>query len=317
MTMRAERSGGPAAATRIGWAALLWLASPAAGQQPDTLLVGVLRADGIAVPYAAYAEGRWTWLPWDSIPTAVQRRSGEPWYLIRPDQPPLAIRGGSVVRFTGGDTMYEEWGVVTDHAPRKPADGLYPIARLGAVLSRPGPAVAFLPVEPGSPEAERHLELLRARFDGAEAQALTSEAPEAGADRGRLGHPGSLEIRRRATLRLTTLYRSADPVGEGYLTYAVLRRVYPVPAGGEVSCEAISELGAWVHEREGELSLIEDALTLDNCTEMQLSAAHPHAAVLLDGRTFLLIEHSAYEGSEHAVLLLDGGVLSEALPPRW
>lgn len=297
--------------------ALLLLSTPAVAQDTDTLFAGVLRADGIAVPYAAYAQGEWSWLPWDSVPSAFHRRSDEQWYLIRPDQPPLTIRGGSVVRFTGGDAMYEEWGMVTDYGSREVDDEAFPVDRVGAILSRPDSAVGFAPVDLESSLAERHLSLLRLRFDDAEARALQADSADDEAERGRLGHPRTRAERGGATLRLVQLQRSAGPVGEGHLTYAVLRRVYPVPTEGGVTCEAISELGAWVIERDNGLSLIKDALTLDNCTEMQLSVATPYAAIFPEGRTFVLAENSAYEGSSHAVLALEEGRLIDALPPRW
>lgn len=301
----------------IRWLALLCLAAPASAQGTDSLFVGVLRADGIAVPYAAYSAGQWSWLPWDSIPLAIQRRSGEPWYLVRPDQPPLTIRGGSIIRFTGGDAMYEEWGLVTDYSPREIADGSFPINRVGAILSRPHPAVAFARVDLDTPTAERHLAFLRTHFEEAETRALRADAAGEEDGRGRLGHPLSAEARGRATLSLSQLHRSAGAVGEGHLSFVVLRRVYSVPAEGGVTCEAISELGAWVRERNGDLFLIHEALTLDNCTEMQLSIATPYAAIAIGERIFVLAELSAYEGSSHAVLTLEEGQLIDVLPARW
>lgn len=301
----------------IRWLALMCLASPAAAQGTDSLFVGVLRADGIAVPYAMYSAGEWTWLPWDSVPAAIHRRSGEPWHLVRPDQPQLAIRGGSVIRFTGGDAMYEEWGLVTDFGPREVADGSFPIDRVGAILSRTESAVAFARVDLDSAVAERHLSFLRPHFENAETRALRADAADDEAGRGRLGHPRAPDARGRARLSLVQLHRSAGPVGDGHLSYAVLRRVYPVPSDGGVACDAITELGAWVSERDGELSLIEDALTLDSCTEMQLSIATPYVALVLGERTFVLAEYSAYEGSSHAVLALEEGQLIDTLPARW
>ena len=79
----------------LGPLALLQLASPAAAQSADSVLVGVLRTDGIVVPYTVYAEGRWAWLPWDSIPLTIRRRDDEPWYLVRAERPPLRLGGGS------------------------------------------------------------------------------------------------------------------------------------------------------------------------------------------------------------------------------
>lgn len=301
----------------LGRLALVLVASPAAAQNADTVYVGVLRADGIAVPYAAYADGRWSWLPRGEIPLAIDRRSGEPWFLVRPHRPPTRVRGGSIVRFTGGDTMYEEWGVVTDYVPRELGDGMFPAGRVGVILSQPLAAVAFAPVERSSSLAERHLAFLRPHFDRAEAGALAREELEDRDRRIRLGHPTSADARRGETLRLLELRRSTDTVGKGYLSYAVIRRVYPAAPAANAACEAISEYGAWVDERNGDLSVVDDALTLERCTEMQLSVAQPHAALVLGERTFVLAEYSEYEGTRHAILEFDQGQLVAALPGRW
>ncbi len=294
-------------------AALLALAgAPAGAQTRDTLVAGILRADGIALPFAAYARGRWSRIPFSAVPLSIERYRGA-WYHPRPGAPPLRLATGSVVRFISGDDFYEEWGVVTDYAPRRAARPGFPVERAGVVLSQPHPAVLFHALPAGSREARRMVAALRASFDALEAREMDTAAGQG--DRTRTGHPLARSRRTAFPLRARTVYRSAAPRAGARLYHVALRRAYPAPRGAAVPCEALSDLEAWVAERQGRLEVLEAELRLGSCTEMHLRALEPFAAVTLGTRTFILAETFGYESSERTVLELGGGRITPALPP--
>lgn len=296
----------------------LLAAAPLGSQAAGPLLVGVLRADGVAVPYAAYERGRWSRLPWDSVPDAVALHDG-PWYQVRAHAPDRRLRGGSVVRFTGpGDLNYEAWGVITDFAPRRlPDPQRFPVARAGAVLSRPHPAVAFEPLPPGAPEGRRLFGLLAPEFERREAQQLAGGDPGVAPDRARLGHPRARSARAGAPLRLVRAYRTEAPVNGRGLFYAVLRRTYPPFVRGNTYYGPRTVLGAWVGEERGRLRLFGAALQLDTESEMQVSVAEPFVALAFGGRAYVLAEFSGYESTERTVLEVGPAGAARVLPPTF
>lgn len=72
-------------------------AQPSA-QASEGLVVGLLRADGIALPFARYSDGTWPRLPYHSIPAAFDAGS---WLLL-----PSRAAGGRVQRLVSGSLVY-------------------------------------------------------------------------------------------------------------------------------------------------------------------------------------------------------------------
>lgn len=303
---------------RLNWLAVLALlaSSEAVAQRPDPLMVGVLRADGIAVPFATYAGGQWTRMPWDSVPDDVRRHEG-PWYLVRARGPHRVLRRGSVVRFVGSDDWYEPWGVVTDFAPRRVSANSFPADRVGVVLSRPHEAVAFGEVGVDAPEARRLLALLRPEFARREAGQLARET-RAGPtpDRSPTGHPRAAATRSRSPVRVAGVERTEARVNGRRLFLAVLHREYPAFQKENTVYRPSSVLSAWVAEDAGgRLRLLGATLQLDGGSGMQVSVPQPFAALRLGGRLYVLAEFGGYEMTERAVLQVGEADISSVLPP--
>jgi hypothetical protein len=71
-----------------------------------SLIVGLLRSDGIVLPFAAYGDGNWTRLDRDSIPRSIIQYDNN-WYHAVSEDSFQPLTAGSIVRFVLGDEMYE------------------------------------------------------------------------------------------------------------------------------------------------------------------------------------------------------------------
>lgn len=211
------------------------------------LLVGLLRADCVAVLFASYSSGKWERLSFSAPTTSVEDFEG-PWYFTSSSGQRSTLSGGPIVRFTGGDTFYEEWGVQTDHQPCH--SGMhYPAERIGAVLNdallvRPFQQSLGDPVTPESVAST-----LRADFERLEREALLKKKDEAGAGGWIPDHPRDPAIRRQSVLQVTSLHKSTD--GDTPFIYFVIRRAY-APARADPPFHPVSVLHGWGLHNNGE-----------------------------------------------------------------
>lgn len=259
---------------------------------PESLFVGVLRADGAIVPYASYAGGEWKRLPGDAAPDGIALAHRR-WYYVRSDG--LApLQAGSIVRFTGSHTWYEGWGVLTDFPARLVDQSSFPIPRLGAVVSQPISAVAFQATTDDGPEI---LTVLRSEFERQEEEQLRSTPS--------FGHPQTPAARRLRPIRREAIYRTVAELGGGQVYYVILRREYsPVTKGGGTLYRPMSVLSAWLFKDAGRFNVASASLQLDSGSEMQISTAQPFAALRLDNHEYVLAEFGQYEASDRTVLEL-------------
>lgn len=157
-------------------------------QETESLRVGLLRSDGIAVPFARYSASGWTRLPFDSIPSELRDSLG-PWHLVTAEGEMQVLSAGSLLYFdpSSSETWYEAWGQVTEFAPRSFSDG-FPMRRVGALLSRRVPATPLRLLDSVSVEWAQTRTLVRSRFDALEEEEI-ARARLADDQRFPSGHP--------------------------------------------------------------------------------------------------------------------------------
>ena len=286
-------------------------------QSPQGLLLGLLRVDGIALPFARYSEGAWSRLPFDSIPAAFDVIA-ESWYLLpsrSPAQPMQRLVSGPLVYFdpSNSDSWYEAWGQVTDYAPRSISSG-YPAARVGVLLSDSVSATPMRRIEV-APLQQRIVRLLRPAFRRLEpletARALREHSGVLPTR-----HPTSDTDRAKTAIQVRQLWRSEGTASGARVLYVVAEKRYPVE-GRDFECDAVSLLHGWIVEREERLELITPELILSNGTEMEDRTAEPFALLTIGERDFLIVEWSLYEGTERDVLELSASGVASVLGPPF
>jgi hypothetical protein len=150
------------ALTRAAVAALGLLTvvpSQARAQQSDSTLVAIVRADGVALPFARFDGRRWS--PYPEPAEARARRFPQRFELpavwavhYANGSAKRTVRGGSSVVFNDeSETWYEEWGQITD-APSRIGRDSYPLERAGLGVSGDAlraPAITFAEASARSP----------------------------------------------------------------------------------------------------------------------------------------------------------------------
>ncbi|HEX7090118.1 MAG TPA: hypothetical protein VF192_08270 [Longimicrobiales bacterium] len=274
-------------------------AGMAARQQQRALVVGLLRVDCVALPFAIYDAGRWERLPFDSAPPLVRQFRG-PWHFTSRTGQVARLSPGDVVTYASGsgDSFYEGWGIRTDHRPCSSLEGYYPVERIGVVLSEPLDATAFQPIAAGTDLHRIVSSAVAPEFERQE-EAMLRKAHAEGGWQARLGHPTSAAVRRQEPIHLTELYGAT--IGDTTYVYFIARREYPPPPG-VMQRSALSVLHGWGIAHAGSLSLQSVELFLDTESRMQTHPYTPFALLPFEGALYVVAEMRQYEGSVKQVL---------------
>jgi len=285
-------------------------AAMAARQQQSALLVGLLRVDCVALPFAIYDSGRWERLPFFSKP-AVVRRFRRPWYFTSRSGQVARLSSGDVVMYeTGGDSFYEGWGIRTDYRPCSSSEGYYPVERIGVVLSEPLDVTAFQHVAAGVDLHRLVSGAVAPEFEQRE-EAMLQKVHAEGGWEVRLGHPTNAVDRRQEPVHLTELY--SGTIGDTTYVYFVARRRYPRPADVSPS-SPITVLHGWGVAHAGSFALQSAEVILDTDTEMLTQTYMPFALFPLEGTLYVIAELRQYESSVKQVLRWSGSGPEPVLP---
>lgn len=316
---RAPVSATVSAARTVLLAILLGTAAPfpAGAQNPaDSLIVGVLRTDGIVVPYAVYAEEGWSRIDHDSIPLSIIRRD-EPWVHVAADGTTMLLQPGSLIRFTSGDSWYESWGQVTDYCPRTIPFG-YPVDRFGAVLSE-GREIHPMVRHDSDSVPVAVAALIRERFEALEGEEVRRLSGDTLTGLLQFGTPIAAD-RRQGEVEVEVLFSGGPIDSGGRLHYFAATRRYPSvphPDPRYVPYRPFTRLNGWILARDGKLALIEHDLFVTCCAGMEVTRYQPFALLLLEGRTFVMAELGGWEGSLRTIFELDGSRLVKVLEDQF
>jgi hypothetical protein len=281
-------------------AALTFAAVTSAGvpaQVSHPLTVGLLRSDGVVLPFAHWGGLQWATLPREELPSPALHI--DRWYLSTSGGGFRALKAGSIVRFVEGDTFYEEWGQLTDFAPRHFEVRSFPRPRIGIVLSRPERVVHLQPVGRGDPAARRVTALVRAELD---------RQDSATTKRFMSGNTLSAAERVRLPMRIVTLEASAARVRGERIYFYVVERQYP-------GCES-GALEGLALEIKGTVRLVSPRFQLGDCEGKGRTTLRLDGILVLAGGVFLIGETSEWEGSTRVLLELTASRVREVVPLR-
>ena len=287
--------------------------APAKANHDNPFIIGVFRPDGIIVPFARYANRKWS-NPWHQPrpdrqpdePDTIADLS-KPWYgsLLRPSSEwwlSLSPGGDQTVRTSRSlqvcSHCQQVWGLLSDYPnPQQPKENEC-VRNLGIALSERREARVMAPLTSASSDWKRLIIFLGPKFERAEKAGLSEPGNQFYS-----AQVPPYETRARVSLSMLNLYRT-QLADRKMIFYFEASKEYPKPrAANDPGCNNISRLGGWIL-RDGKRNLI--LLTSDfsptDCDLKEAGIVRPFAILDLDGRTFAIVEEDGYEGEAYVIL---------------
>jgi hypothetical protein len=282
----------------VGALVLAMLAAPAV---PDgAFAIGILRRDGIVVPFATYDGGRWSahWpkpaieltVPIDlgSVPASWWGPPGPlaAWEAWVGTDAPQSIRAGQPDWIDVH--CFRQIGLRTDYRASEfpPPAGVQPYPKDGLAVSPPQPIERIQPVSPAAAELAAAGPVLLDAFNRAERKTA-----------GKFAHPVKPAARERIAPTLESVYAHG---GEPRVYYVESLREYKKPDTGE--CELVAFGTGWLVRENAmfrSLSMVVDAL---NCNRQGASYMMPLGVVRLGTRVFWLAQFSGWDHERYVVI---------------
>ena len=240
---------------RLALLAACTLACALADAPRPRFTLGVLRADGLMIPFASY-DGNWS-VPWPTslrsitLPISVNDVEPDWWGAAGPDAAWTAV-------FMNGEQQRLKFeglrqtrifctprlGVQTDYSGPPPAPDDPTVAKDGLAIAGDATLLPVDRVTKGSPEWSAMAATIAKKFDEAEKVAAASFT--------NWKHPFKEPQRRTYAIQLEALYRSTERTRRGAWRASYVEAVRTFPARPEDDgCGLITYASGWVLEREG------------------------------------------------------------------
>jgi len=287
------------------FAAAAVVATPSVIEAPESppFAAGVLRRDGVIVPFAVFDGNSWSnrWpkpaldliVPTDvgSVPSRWWGATGpldtwQAWVGTAEPRPIKVVQPDWIdahcVRQIGLHTDYR-----SDQLPPPPTEQPYPKDGLAVAPSRPIERVAVLP--PNGPDANAMAAELKNAFNRAERQPA-----------GKLEHPLSRDER-----------EDMDPVVEAVYAHGTEPRVYYVEATREYkntgfgvprACVVMSFGTGWFVRENGKFRSLAMAVDVLGCDRRGASYMLPFGVARTGTRVFWLVQFSGWDRERYAVI---------------
>jgi hypothetical protein len=290
----------------VGALAGTLLAASAESTKPK-LTIGVLRRDGIVVPFAAYDNGDWS-APWPgplrglTLPLSMEDVPKKWWGAAGPAAAwkawPAGAREGTdialqrLVEFPvfcttrlGLLSSYPR-GLVNPREPTVPKGGL-------AI----GGDATVLPIDVVAPDSATGRELLTAitdKFNDAEEQASRSFT--------KWKHPITKAERARVPIRLEAIYQSSETTARGAWTVAYLEAVRTfIPGPTDEGCGLITYAHAWVRRRPGKDPDIDLGARITYCDREGVAFMLPLGRLALKNDVYWVFQMSSWRDEVYFV----------------
>jgi hypothetical protein len=306
---------------------------PLAGVGGPAFGLGILRRDGILVPFGSYNGGSWT-ADWPgpesnvvfpiSLSDVPKRWWGAPgpaapWtaFLLDGKTTPLALKKPEHMRVFCATQL----GVKTDYAggPHDPRDPGIP--KDGLAIAGDAKLLPISPISLLAQDAKRMIATITDDFNKEEKLA---------ASRFTLWmHPFGETSRQQYPIELEAFYRAREstPSGDWMTSYVEAVRRFPaLPEDHE--CGLITFVRGWVIEREGKKPIIDLGARVTYCDRADVSFMLPFGRLLIDREPYWVYQLSSWrdeiygvsrsrpEAMRPVLAVAGGGCPKDAPPPR-
>jgi hypothetical protein len=288
--------------------ALLAAAAPTAlqGQAASAFGLGVLRRDGVLIPFASFNGRTWS-ADWPgSDPAAIlpisladipKRWWGAPgpaagWmaWLVDGDPHPLTLQKPQQVSVFCGTHL----GVKTDYEggaidPREPT-----VPKDGVAIAGGARLLPIIQVSLYSADAKKIVEAITDDFNKEEATAASHFQNWV--------HPFSDEDRTQFPIELEAFYRAREttPSGDWVTNYVEAVRRFPARFGDN-DCGLITFVRGWVLERDGRKPVIDIGARVTYCDRANVSFMQPFGRLLIDREPYWVYQISSWRDELYGV----------------
>jgi hypothetical protein len=284
----------------------LALAVPLSGDTRPTFGLGVLRRDGVLIPFASYNGRAWT-ADWPgpnsnvlfpiSLADIPRRWWGAPgpsaswtaWLLDGTSRPITPKKPEHTRVFCA-----TELGVRTDYDggtfdPREPTVPKAGLAVAGDAKLLPVTQVSLL-----AQDAKRIVDAITDDFNKEEKLAVSHFIAWA--------HPFDEEQRKRYSIELEAFYRAREstPSGEWITNYIEAVRRFPARAQDH-DCGLITFVRGWVIERAGKEPIIDVGARVTYCDRADVSFMLPFGRILIDREPYWVYQISSWRDELYGV----------------
>jgi hypothetical protein len=261
-----------------------------------SLVGGFLRADGIGVPFLVFEES--------GLRPAKQAdtRPVQQWFFYDRNGNTRTLAGGMLVAPIAD--LYDQWGFMTDYAPREVDDCCFPVPRVGLLMSQKVEVTVFEQLwhrdpwdeqaeGPMSDELRRLVELLGPVMERMESEvedpptALTSDSG----------------------IQLMDVLKSKGKV--------LGATIYFVDGYRELETWGYSHLKTWLFERNNEIVVVSPSWQLEDSEFKGAEFDDPWGIVRWGLDSFLLLERSGWEWTKRLVFeVYDSEIVEVGLGDR-
>lgn len=268
--------------------------------------LGVLRHDGLLLPFASFDRRRWE-APWPpstfglTLPISLADVPAKWWGAVQVDTPwtawlpdgttrPLALEKPGIVPVFCANKL----AVSTNYpgGPFNPREPTSPKDALGVAGNAPLQTITEVSVH--APDARHLIDLMADAFN-AEEQRAVSRFTE-------WTHPFGAARRKQFPIALEAIYRAHEttPRGSWMTTYVEAVRKFPAQPG-ENGCGLITFVRGWITEAEGKKPVINIGARVVYCDRANVSFMLPLGRVLLEGDAYWIYQISSWRDEAYTI----------------
>src|SRR5438067_2547962 len=280
----------------------------AAAAEPSGFTVGVLRRDGVVIPFATYDGKRWSphWPPADrdpEIPINLRSVPSKWWGPAGPRdvwQPWIGNRTGSTIRVLQPDVVdahcVKQVGLRTDYRssqPQAPRDE-QPYPKDGLVVSPQQTIEPIEVIDAKAPQLSDLAAVLQAAFDKAER--VTA---------GGFHHPVPQDVRERTTPKIEAVYAFGQAPRIYYVEaireYGFLTSYDHWPFDDAPTCGAAYGTGWFARDDKG-FHPLDVSVRIVRCDRYGSTYMLPFGAMHLGGRVYWIAQFSGWDHERYVVV---------------
>jgi hypothetical protein len=278
---------------------------PMLGQGRTAFGLGVLRRDGVLIPFCTYNGRTWSadWPGIDTpeLPISIQsvpkRWWGAPgpsasWtaWLADGGKQPLVLEKPEHLRIFCGTHL----GIQTDYrgGPFDPRDPT--IAKDGVAIAGDAALLPITQVSLFAPDAHKIVETITDDFNKEEKLAATRFVAWV--------HPYGETARKQVPIELESFYRAREstPSGEWLTSYIEAVRRFPA-LPRDHDCGLITFVRGWVLEREGADPVIDLSARVTYCDRADVTFMQPFGRLLIDREPYWVYQMSSWRDELYEV----------------
>jgi hypothetical protein len=284
---------------------LCLLALAFAAETPVRLTIGVLRADGLVIPFASY-DGDWS-TPWPvdlrnrTLPIALPDVDPKWWGAAGAAADWSAVLTDGVKRPLKNEALRQthvfctaRLGVQTDYTGAPPSPDDPTVAKDGLAIAGNATLLPIERVPKGSADWNAATSVIAEKFNDAEKIAAENFT--------NWKHPYSAKQRSEYPIQIEAFYRSREQTKRGTWRISYVEAVRSFPARPEdKGCGLITYASGWIAEREGHDPHVELQARVTYCDRDGVSFMQPFGRLLLDDDVYWVYQMSSWRDEAYIV----------------